>query len=195
MLLEAKKTFTLTTPLTEEKIKKLRAGDMLYLTGVIIGARDMAHKRMIESIKKGEPLPIDLKDQTIFYAGPAPTPKGKKSGSIGPTTSSRMDELTEPLIERGLKATIGKGERSGELRKLLIRYKAIYLVAIGGVSAYLATRVKEVRKIAYHDLDAEAIYEISVEDFPLFVAYDIYGGDIFEKVKSETQNILSDKFQ
>lgn len=172
------------TPLTEDKIEKLKAGDMIYLSGTIIGARDMAHKRMIESLKKREPLPIDLKNQTIFYVGPAPTPQGKSSGSVGPTTSTRMDELTEPLLEKGLKATIGKGKRSEKLKKLLIKYKAVYLVAIGGISAYLATKVKKIRKIAYQDLNAEAIYEIYVADFPLFVAYDIYGGDIFKLTKT-----------
>ena len=173
-------TYSLSTPLTEEKIKKLRAGDIIYLSGTVFGARDAAHKRIIETIKHGKKLPIDLKDATLFYTGPSPTPPGKKSGSIGPTTGARMDNLTEPLLGCGLKAMIGKGKRSSELKELLKKYKSVYLVSVGGVSAFLSTKVKNIRAIAYIDLGAEAIHEIEVKDLPLFVAYDIYGGDIFE---------------
>ncbi len=170
----------LSTPLTEEKIKNLKAGDTVYLSGTIISARDAAHKRIVESIISGKKLPVNLKNSTIFYAGPSPTPPGKKSGSIGPTTASRMDSLTEPLLKEGLKAMIGKGRRSKEVVDLLKKYKAVYLVAVGGISAYLSTKVKSIKTIAYDDLGPEAIYEIEIENFPLFVAYDIYGGDIFE---------------
>jgi fumarate hydratase subunit beta len=173
------------TPLTEEKIKELRAGDIVYLSGTIFGARDAAHKRIIEAIEQSKKLPIDLKDATLFYTGPAPTPPGKKSGSIGPTTSARMDDLTEPLLKYGVKAMIGKGKRSGALKELLKKYKSVYLVSVGGVSAFLSTKVKDIRVIAYTDLGAEAIHEIEVEDLPLFVAYDIYGGDIFESALVE----------
>jgi len=170
----------LSTPLTEEKIKKLKAGDIIYLSGTVFGARDAAHKRIIESIKQDEKLPVDLKDATLFYTGPAPTPPGKKSGSIGPTTSARMDNLTEPMLQCGVKAMIGKGKRSDALKELLKKYKSVYLVSLGGVSAFLSTKVKNIRVVAYADLGAEAVYEIEVKDLPLFVAYDIYGGDIFE---------------
>lgn len=170
----------LSTPLTEEKIKNLKAGDTVYLSGTIISARDAAHKRIVESIISGKKLPVNLKNSTIFYAGPSPTPPGKKSGSIGPTTASRMDSLTEPLLKEGLKAMIGKGRRSKEVVDLLKKYKAVYLVAVGGISAYLSTKIKSIKTIAYDDLGPEAIYEIEIENFPLFVAYDIYGGDIFE---------------
>jgi fumarate hydratase subunit beta len=173
-------TYRLSTPLTEEKIKKLKAGDIIYLSGTIFGARDAAHKRIAEAIRCHKKLPIDLKDKIIFYAGPSPTPPGKKSGSIGPTTSARMDNLTEPLLKYGLKAMIGKGRRSNKIKELLKKYKSVYLVSIGGISAYLSTKVKNIKIIAYSDLGAEAIHEIEVKDLPLFVAYDIYGGDIFK---------------
>ncbi len=173
-------TYRLSTPLTEEKIKKLKAGDIIYLSGTIFGARDAAHKRIVEAISCRKKLPFDLKDSTIFYVGPSPTPPGKKSGSIGPTTSARMDNLTEPLLKQGLKAMIGKGSRSNEIKELLKKYKSIYLVSIGGISAYLSTKVRTISTIAYSDLGAEAVHEIEVKDLPLFVAYDVYGGDIFE---------------
>jgi fumarate hydratase subunit beta len=173
-------TQRLSTPLTEEKIKKLKAGDMIYLSGTIYGARDAAHRRITDAIKEGRKPPIELKDNTIFYVGPSPTPPGKKSGSIGPTTSARMDDLTEPLLKKGLRAMIGKGRRNERIKELLQKYRSVYLVSMGGISAYLSTKVKEIKTTAYSDLGAEAIYEIKVEDFPLFVAYDIYGGDIFD---------------
>jgi fumarate hydratase subunit beta len=173
-------THRLSTPLTGEKIKKLKAGDMVYLSGTIYGARDAAHRRITDSIKEGKRLPIKLKNNTIFYAGPSPAPPGKKSGSIGPTTSARMDDLTEPLLKKGLIAMIGKGRRSKRIKELLQKYRSVYLVSIGGISAYLSAKVKEIKTTAYSDLGAEAVYKIKVKDFPLFVAYDIYGGDIFD---------------
>jgi len=172
--------FKLNTPLTEEKIKNLRAGDAVYLNGTILGARDAAHTRFIKSIASQEKLPVNLKNSTIFYVGPSPAPPGGKSGSIGPTTSARMDKLTEPLLKKGLKATIGKGSRSDNLKKLLKKYKSVYFITIGGIAAYLSTKVKNIKTVAYRDLGAEAVFEIEVSDLPLFVAYDIYGGDIFE---------------
>ncbi len=174
-------TYRLKTPLAADKIKMLNAGDLVYLSGTVYSARDMAHNRIIKAIKNKQPLPMDLKSITIFYAGPSPTPPGKKSGSVGPTTSARMDGLTEPLLKKGVRALIGKGKRSDRLKGLLKKNKAIYLVSVGGISAYLASRVESIKAIAYEDLGAEAIYKIEVRDFPLFVAYDIHGGDIFEE--------------
>ena len=171
----------LKTPLSTGDIKNLRSGDMVRLSGTIYGARDAAHKRILETIDRGDPLPIDLKDIVIFYVGPSPTPPGKSSGSIGPTTSARMDRITEPLLARGVKAMIGKGVRSAELKKMLPAYGAVYFIAIGGIASYLSSRVESIEVIAYDDLGAEAIRKIKVKDFPLFVAYDIYGGDIFEE--------------
>jgi len=169
----------LDTPLGEDKVKSLRSGDILYLSGTIYGARDAAHKRLLTAIAAGESLPLELKDNTIFYVGPSPAPPGKASGSIGPTTASRMDSLTEPLLKLGLKAMIGKGKRSDELKEMCSRYKAVYLIAIGGIAAYLSSKVLSTETVAYTDLGPEAIHRIEIKDLPLFVAYDIYGGDIF----------------
>ena len=179
MIKMSNKDTKLNTPLTVEKITSLRAGDMVLLSGKIIGARDMAHKRLIEALKKKEKLPVELKDQVIFYLGPSPTPPGKISGSIGPTTSARMDGLSEPLLAAGVKAMIGKGRRSKDLNNLLVKYKAVYFIAPGGVAAFLSTKVKRIKEVAYMDLGPEAIYMLEVTDFPLVVANDIYGGDIF----------------
>jgi len=179
--MNTRKEILLTTPLTGEKIKGLKAGDLVLLSGKVYGARDMAHRRITESIKKGKPLPLNLKNSTIFYVGPSPTPPGKTSGSVGPTTSARMDGLTEPLLKKGLKAMIGKGARGSQFKGLLKKYCAVYFVALGGTAAYLSTRIKKIEQIAYHDLGAEAIHSLQLENFPLFVAYDVYGGDIFEQ--------------
>lgn len=171
----------LTAPLDETGIARLKAGDMVSLSGKVYGARDMAHQRLISSLKKGEPLPIDLHNAVIFYVGPSPAPPHKKSGAVGPTTSARMDNLTEPLLKQGLKVMIGKGRRSTAYRELLKKYKAVYLVAIGGIAAYLGLKVTSIKPVAYTDLGAEAIYEIYLDRFPLFVAYDMWGGDMFEE--------------
>jgi len=173
-------THYLKTPLDADKVKKLHSGDMVYLSGIIYGARDAAHKRMLKAIEDGQSLPVDLTDITIFYVGPSPTPPGKKSGSIGPTTSARMDTITEPLLTRGMRAMIGKGRRSEPLKKMCPEYGSVYLISIGGISAYLSSKVSHIEAIAYEDLGPEAVYRIEVRDFPLFVAYDIYGGDIFK---------------
>ena len=169
----------LETPITLNDIKNLRSGESVRLSGILIAARDAAHRRMIGSLKSDEALPFELKDRIIFYLGPAPVPPGKKSGSIGPTTSARMDGLTEPLLKAGVCAFIGKGRRSEHIKEMLQKYRAVYLVAPGGVAAYLGQKVKRIDAIAYNDLGPEAVYEVEVEDLPLVVAYDIYGGDIF----------------
>ncbi|MBN1298950.1 MAG: fumarate hydratase C-terminal domain-containing protein [Actinobacteria bacterium] len=171
----------LNMPLSREKIERLKAGDFVLLSGTIIGARDAAHKRIISAIKNDEKLPFEPQGQIIFYVGPSPTPEGKPSGSIGPTTSARMDEMTEPLLARGLLATIGKGARSEKLKDLLKKYKAVYFIAPGGVAAYLAEKVKKINVAAYADLGPEAVFFIEVKELPLFVAYDINGGDIFKQ--------------
>lgn len=173
-------TYRLNTPLTKDKIKILAAGDLVYLSGTIYGARDMAHNRITGAIENKESLPVDLKDITIFYVGPSPTPPGKKSGSVGPTTGARMDSLTEPLLNKGMRAMIGKGKRSDKLKDLL-RNRAVYFVAVGGIAAYLASRIESIKTIAYEDLGTEAVFKIEVREFPLFVAYDLHGGDIFEE--------------
>lgn len=151
-------------PLTSEAIKGLRVGDEVLLSGPMYVARDAAHKRGIK---------VPLKNETIFYAGPTP------KGAIGPTTSSRMDPFTIPLLKRGLRGAVGKGERSGEVWNAFRKYKAVYFVATGGIAALLGKTVKKSKVIAYPDLGPEAILRIEVKDFPAWVAYDIYGGDIY----------------
>jgi fumarate hydratase subunit beta len=169
----------LTTPLTAEKSIKLLAGDEIFLTGEMYLARDAAHVRLIEHLNNFNELPFSLKDSIIYYAGPSPSSPNRKAGSIGPTTSMRMDQLSEPLLKQGLRGTVGKGERSPELRKLLCSYQSVYFVTIGGAGSLLSTRVKSIETILYEDLGPEAIYLVKVENFPLFVAYDTHGNSLF----------------
>ena len=172
------------TPLTDELVEKLRAGDKVEITGVIYVARDAAHKRFVEALSKGEPLPFDPKGQLIYYMGPSPAPPGKPIGSAGPTTAGRMDPYTIPMLEAGIKGMIGKGNRSPEVKEALKKYKAVYFAAIGGAAALIASRIKEAEVIAYEDLGAEAVRRLYVEDFPAIVVNDIYGGDAYEEGKA-----------
>jgi fumarate hydratase subunit beta len=169
------------TPLTDEIIERLRAGDRVLISGVIYTARDAAHKRMVEALQRGEPPPFDLKGQIIYYVGPTPPKPGQVIGSAGPTTAIRMDKYVEPLLQLGLKGMIGKGYRSPQVKELLVKYKAVYFAAVGGVAVLLAKAIKSSEVIAYEDLGTEAIRRLVVEDFPVIVANDIYGGDIFEE--------------
>jgi fumarate hydratase subunit beta len=171
----------ITTPLTDDVIEKLRAGDKVLITGYIYTARDAAHKRMVEAIQRGEPLPFDVKGQIIYYVGPTPPKPGEVIGSAGPTTSTRMDRYVEPLLKLGLKGMIGKGYRQPFVKELLKKYKAVYFAAVGGVAALYKDKIKEAEVIAYEDLGPEAVRRLYVEDFPVIVAYDIYGGDLFEE--------------
>jgi fumarate hydratase subunit beta len=169
------------TPLTDETVERLRAGDRVLISGVIYTARDAAHKRMVEALQRGEPPPFDLKGQIIYYVGPTPPKPGQVIGSAGPTTAIRMDKYVEPLLQLGLKGMIGKGYRSPQVKELLVKYKAVYFAAVGGVAVLLARAIKSSEVIAYEDLGTEAIRRLVVEDFPVIVANDIYGGDIFEE--------------
>ena len=169
----------ITPPLTDKDVASLRAGDRVLITGYIYTARDAAHKRMMELIKKGEDLPFDVKGQIIYYVGPAPAKPGYVIGSAGPTTASRMDPFTPQLLKLGLKGMIGKGQRSEEVKKALKEYKAVYFEAVGGTGALLARRIKSVEIIAYEDLGPEAIRKLYVEEFPVIVAVDMYGNDLF----------------
>ena len=169
------------TPLSEKDVKKLKVGDKVLVSGKVYTARDAAHKKLIELIKSGKKLPIDLKGQIIYYCGPTPAKPGKVIGAAGPTTSGRMDGYAEPLIKLGLKATIGKGRRSAEVREALKRYKAVYFAATGGAGALLSKRIKNAKVAAYPELGPEAIYELELKDFPVIVANDIHGRDIFEE--------------
>ncbi len=179
----------LTTPLTDEVIADLKAGDNVLISGIIYVGRDTAHKRMVEAIKRGEPLPFDLKGAVIYYAGPAPAKPGYPIGSVGPTTSYRMDPYAPTLIELGLKGMIGKGSRSKEVRDACVKYKAVYFAATGGAGALLARRVKEAEIIAYEDLGPEALRKIVVEDFPAVVVDDIYGNDLYEIGQSKFREV------
>jgi len=168
------------TPLNDEKIVNLKAGDFINITGNIYAARDAAHKRFFELIEKGKKLPIDLKGQIIFYAGPTPTKPGHSCGSVGPTTSYRMDPYTPELLERGLKGIIGKGLRSKEVMKSIKKNKAIYFAAVGGAAALIAKSIKKSEIIAYEDLGAEAVFRFYVEDFPAIVVVDSAGNNLYE---------------
>jgi fumarate hydratase subunit beta len=170
------------TPLDLNTIKSLKAGQELLLSGTIYTARDQAHTRFAEAINAGKALPIELKSAVIYYCGPAQTPKGKVIGSCGPTTSSRMDAFTPALLSKGLKAMIGKGGRSKEVRAAIKKHKGIYFVTYAGCAALLAKCVKRVKVIAYGDLGPEAILKLEVKDFPLIVAIDANGGSIYGQV-------------
>ena len=169
-------------PLKEDVIEKLEAGERVELTGNIFVARDCVHKKFIELIEKGKDLPVDLKGGVIYYMGPTPAPPGKIIGSCGPTTSSRMDKFTLPLLDYGLKGTIGKGKRSKEIVEAFKKYRAVYFVTFGGCGAYLSKFIKKIDLIAYPEFGPEALFLIEVENFPAIVGIDIYGNDIYEKV-------------
>lgn len=179
----------ITLPLTREMRGELEAGDRLLLAGRMITARDQAHRRMVEALGKGEDLPVELKDSIIFYAGPSPAPEGKRAGSVGPTTASRMDPYTPILAARGVAAFIGKGPRSPEVRRVMMEHGVLYLVAVGGVAALLGSRVRSMRVIAYPELGPEAIYELEVEKFPVIVAADLRGGYVFSHLGADGWNL------
>ncbi len=168
------------TPLDESKCKEFRAGDEILLSGEIFTARDAAHQRLLAYYQETHQWPIPIKNQMVYYAGPTPSAPHHKVGSIGPTTSSRMDHLSRPLLENGLKGMIGKGERSKEFRSWMIEFSCIYFVTIGGAGSYLSKKVEDMKLLMYEDLGPEAIYILKVKEFPLFVAYDCYGGSIFK---------------
>ena len=175
-----KNIIKITTPLNIKEIINFRAGDFVNISGNIYTARDAAHKRFFELIEKGKKLPIDLKGQIIFYAGPTPVKPGYPCGSVGPTTSYRMDPYTPSLLERGLKGMIGKGLRSKEVIDSMKKNKVIYFAIVGGAAALIARSVKRSEVIAYEDLGAEAIYKFYVEDFPAIVAIDSAGNNLYE---------------
>ena len=175
----------ISTPLSAEVRARLRAGDMVLLSGDIYTARDAAHRRLHEAIVRGLPLPIDLSAATLFYAAPSPTPVGKVIGSIGPTTSYRMDVFTPTLIERGLRGMIGKGNRSPEVIEAIKRYGAVYFGAIGGIAALTAQCVKHMEMVAYEDLGPEAIRKLTVADLPLVVINDAEGHDLYAQAQND----------
>ncbi|MBN2417158.1 Fe-S-containing hydro-lyase [bacterium] len=171
----------ITTPLTDETVKDLRIGDSVLITGTIYTARDSAHKRLVEALDRGERLPVDFNGQIIYYAGPAPAKPGRPIGSIGPTTSYRMDPYAPKLIANGLKGMIGKGNRNEEVIAAQKKYTAVYFGAIGGAAALGAQSVKKAEIVAYEDLGPEAIRKLEVEDFPAVVVNDAHGGDLYKE--------------
>jgi fumarate hydratase subunit beta len=174
-------------PLTDEVLEDLRAGDNVLFTGVMYVARDAAHKRMIEALDQGKPLPFDIREQTVYYMGPSPAKPGHVIGSAGPTTSGRMDIYAPRLISEGLRGMIGKGMRSKPVKEAMRQYKAIYFAAIGGAGALISKSIKKSEVVAYGELGAEALLRIEVENFPATVVNDIYGGDLYEEGKAKYQ--------
>jgi len=177
----------ITLPLNDEILKGLKAGDNLLLTGVIYAARDAAHKKMVEGLEQGKPLPFDVKGATIYYMGPSPTRLGRVIGSAGPTTSGRMDAYAPRLMTEGLKGMIGKGLRSKAVKDAMVKHKAVYLGAIGGAGAIISKSIKKAEVVAYEELGAEALLRLEVEDFPVTVINDIHGGDLYEEGKARYQ--------
>ena len=168
-------------PFTKEVAKELKAGDMVYLTGTIYTARDAAHKRMSESLERGENLPFDIEGNVIYYMGPSPAREGRPIGSAGPTTASRMDKYTPGLLDLGLFGMIGKGKRSPEVHEAMIRNGAVYFAAIGGAGALLSKAITASEVVAYDDLGTEAIRKLTVKDFPAIVVIDSTGKDLYER--------------
>ena len=169
----------LNLPSDVNKFLDLKVGDIVSLSGTIFVARDAAHKRLVQLIKNGESLPFDLKDATIYYAGPCPTPNGKVVGSVGPTSSYRMDDYTPVLLENGLKGMIGKGGRNQQVINSIIKNKAIYFSAIGGAGALYSSKVVKSELIAYPELLSEAVYRYEIKDFPVIVAIDCKGNSVY----------------
>ncbi|HOO40672.1 MAG TPA: Fe-S-containing hydro-lyase [Syntrophales bacterium] len=169
------------TPLTDEICESLRSGDRVLLSGKIYTARDAAHQRILDAIEAGNPLPFPPTGEIIFYAGPTPAKPGMPIGSIGPTTSGRMDRFAPKLLELGLKGMIGKGKRAPEVREAICRFKGVYFGAVGGIAALMAKCVRNAEWVAYEDLGPEGIMRLDVVDLPLVVINDSHGGDLYEK--------------
>ena len=177
------------TPLTDEVINDLKAGDRVLLNGIIYTGRDAAHRRLVELIENGEELPMDIKNQTIYYVGPCPAKPGQVIGSAGPTTSGRMDAYAPLLMEHGLKGMIGKGIRAQQVVDSMIKNNAVYFAAIGGAGALLAEAIKEAEIIAFPDLGAEAIYKLRIENFPVTVVIDNRGNDLYKLGKEKYKKV------
>ena len=175
----------LKTPCTNEDIEKLKCGDVVKISGVLYTGRDQAHKRMVAALNEGKELPFDVNGQAIYYVGPAPNKPGEIIGSAGPTTSYRMDDLTVPLLEKGLKIMIGKGKRTKEVIEAMKRNHAVYFAAIGGAGALLSKCITESEIVCYEDLGAEAIRKLQVKDFPVIVVIDSDGNNLYETAIQE----------
>jgi len=173
-------TTTISLPFTAQAISTLQAGQKLLLSGSLLTARDAAHKRMCECLQAGKPLPFDITQYPIYYCGPTPARQGSPIGACGPTTSGRMDTYTKALMCKGLRVMIGKGNRSAEVQALIKHHAGLYLVAIGGAGALYGSCVTASRCVAWEDLGTEAVYELQVRDFPVYVGIDTQGNDIYE---------------
>ncbi|MBI4216376.1 MAG: fumarate hydratase C-terminal domain-containing protein [Chloroflexi bacterium] len=171
----------LRSPFSAAAVASLRAGQEVLIDGVLYTARDAAHRRFVAALDAGQPLPFDIRGQTLYYVGPSPAPPGRASGAAGPTTSGRMDIYTPRLLELGLRAMIGKGGRSKELREAMVKHKAVYLAAIGGAGALLALAIKRAEVVAYPELGPEAVRRLEVEGFPALVINDTHGADWYEE--------------
>ena len=174
-----KEVVRLDAPFSAEDIEPLRTGDVVRLSGVLYTARDAAHARMAEAIENGESLPFDPEGQVVYFTGPAPAKPGHALGPAGPTTASRMDSYSPLLIERGLRGMVGKGSRAQEVKDAMREHGCVYFGAIEGTAALLADCVKEAEVVAYEDLGAEAVRRLVVEEFPVVVVNDLYGGDLY----------------
>ena len=169
-------------PIRKEEIQNLKAGDYVYINGIIYTARDAAHKRMDDTLTRGEKLPLDIKNQMIYYMGPSPAREGRIIGSAGPTTASRMDKYAPRLLDLGLGAMIGKGKRSKEVLDAIVRNGSIYFAAVGGAGALLSKCIQKSEVIAYDDLGTEAIRELRVEELPVIVVIDSTGNNLYDEV-------------
>lgn len=172
-------------PISDEDAKSLHSGDYVYITGTIYTARDAAHKRMAEALAAGQPLPIDMKNNIIYYMGPSPAREGRPIGSAGPTTASRMDKYAPDLLDLGLKGMIGKGRRSQAVIDAIVRNGAVYFAAVGGAGAILSKCIKKSTVIAYDDLGTEAIRKLEVENLPVVVVIDSEGNNLYETAIKE----------
>ena len=175
-------------PISNQVAKELRSGDYVYITGTIYTARDAAHKRMADTLEKGEPLPIEMNNNIIYYMGPSPAREGRPIGSAGPTTASRMDKYAPDLLDLGLKGMIGKGKRSQAVKDAIMRNGSVYFAAVGGAGAILSKCIKTSEVIAYDDLGTEAIRKLYVEDFPAIVVIDSEGNNLYETAIKEYNN-------
>jgi fumarate hydratase subunit beta len=182
---DAKSAKRVQLPLTDELVETLHIGDELLLSGEMYVGRDAAHKRLVEALDAGKPLPVDLKGQVIYFMGPTPARPGREIGPAGPTSSYRMDAYSPRLIAEGLKGMIGKGMRSKEVKEAMRKYRAVYLGAIGGAGALISGCIRKVDIVAYEDLGTEALRRIRVEDFPVTVVNDIHGGDLYEEGRAQ----------
>lgn len=176
---------TIQAPFSKETAGSLKAGDYVYIDGIIYTARDAAHKRMREALDEGKELPIDIKDTVIYYMGPSPAREGRPIGSAGPTTASRMDKYTPQLLDLGMGAMIGKGKRSKEVIDAIVRNGSVYFASVGGAGAILSKCIKESKVVAYDDLGTEAIRELRVEHFPVIVVIDSEGNNLYETAVKE----------